>query len=159
MKKIIIAAVSRNFVIGREGQTPWYSKEDLSHFRKTTLGHTLIMGRKTFESIGRTLDSRSLIVVSTKAKSQLPSSNLIDYAVQDLDEAFLIAEYNGLESVFIIGGGEIFEQTIPIADEMILSHFDFEIEGDTFFPNYNPADWQKRTLATFDDFKIVHYTR
>lgn len=158
MLKIISAAVAKNNVIGRStGEMPWNLKEETQHFKLTTLGFPVIMGRKTFEVLGKPLEGRVNIVLT---KDSAVKGKYEDKIVYDtLKDAFKFCESNNYEKVFIIGGGQIFEKAIVDADEMIISHMDLFAEGDVFFPKidftlWNIASRQKRT-----GFEIVHYTR
>jgi dihydrofolate reductase len=124
----IIAAMSRNRVIGMGGAIPWKIPEDLRRFRELTLGHTVIMGRKTFESIGRPLAGRRNIVVT----NQQNYSREGIVAVHSLEEA--IESSGPDEELFICGGGEIYRQALPLCSRIYLTIVDLDIEGDTFFP-------------------------
>lgn len=124
----IIVAMSRNGIIGRDNAIPWNIPADMSRFRELTLGHAVIMGRKTFESIGRPLQGRKNIVVSRQP----------DYSAEgvlvagSLPEALQLAEGHG--EIFICGGGEIYQQALPCAARIYLTRVDCEIDGDTYFP-------------------------
>lgn len=124
----IIAAMSSNRVIGRDGAIPWSIPADMRRFRELTLGHTVIMGRKTFESIGRPLAGRKNIVVTRQLK--YPASGVI--TAGSLDEALRLTTGDG--EVFICGGGEIYARALPLAGRIYLTVVDLEAEGDTFFP-------------------------
>lgn len=124
----IIAAMSRNRVIGRDGAIPWSMPADMSRFRELTLGHTVIMGRKTFESIGRPLPGRKNIVVTSRP--DYPLSGALRAA--SFDAALRLAEADG--EVFICGGGEIYAQALPLAARIYLTVADFDAAGDTLFP-------------------------
>lgn len=120
-----IAAVSENNVIGYQGQLPWECKEDLKFFRKTTIGKTVVMGRKTFESIGKPLEKRENIVISRKAEN-------IDgvTVIRNPKEIF-----SWKKEIFVIGGGEIYNIFLPACKELIITRFHFSTAGDTFFPD------------------------
>ncbi|PKN16417.1 MAG: dihydrofolate reductase [Deltaproteobacteria bacterium HGW-Deltaproteobacteria-23] len=124
----IIVAMSRNGIIGRDKAIPWNIPADMSRFRELTLGHTLIMGRKTFESIGRPLPGRRSIVVSRQA--DYSAAGVLVAA--SLREALLLA--GDRDEVFICGGGEIYQQALPFAARIYLTLIDCEIDGDTGFP-------------------------
>ena len=127
MKLILIAALARNRVIGRDGKLPWHLPEDLKRFKQLTTGHTVVMGRKSFESIGKPLPDRRNVVLSSH-----PVPGIETYtSISDLLKA-LSAE----STVFIIGGGEVFRQMLPLADALYLTLLDHDVEGDTFFPEY-----------------------
>jgi len=125
----LIAAVARNGVIGKRGELPWHVSEDLRHFKKTTSGHAVIMGRKTYESIGRPLPKRRNIVVSRQADREFPGCE----AALSLDEAIASARSTD-PCPFIIGGASLYEDALPIATELHLTMIDEEVEGDTYFP-------------------------
>lgn len=126
----IIAALDKRHGIGRGGQLPWRIPSDLKRFKALTLGHHLIMGRKTYESIGKPLPGRTNIVVTRKADYQ-PAGVVTANSIQD---ALDIALQNGEKEVFIIGGGEIFRQVLPIADRLYLTYVDVNGNADVFFP-------------------------
>lgn len=140
--RTIIAAVSDNGVIGANGTLPWKLPEDLKRFKALTMGHTLVMGRKTFDSIGRPLPGRTTIVLtrdlewSTKTCTAHPGV----IAASDMDVA-LAAAPAGRE-IFIIGGGEIYAQTMKLADRLEITHVKAGFEGDVFFPAIDPDVWE-----------------
>ncbi|MBE6241057.1 MAG: dihydrofolate reductase [Bacteroidales bacterium] len=162
MKKSIIVAISDNNAIGRDNNLLWHISEDLRFFKRTTLGWPVIMGRKTFESIGRALPSRVNIVVSRGF------STGEDVAVTgSLEEAFRVAEETNLERCFIIGGGQIYAQALPMVDSLVVTHVHTVIEGaDTFFPPIDPSVWavaERSELFTDEEtgytFEFVTYIR
>jgi dihydrofolate reductase len=125
----LIVAVARNGVIGREGGLPWHVSEDLKHFKNTTSGHAIIMGRKTYESIGRPLPKRRNIVVTRQSDLEIPGCE----RAQSLDEAIALARTTD-PCPFIIGGASIYEEALPMATELHVTTIDREVEGDTHFP-------------------------
>ncbi|MBW2548284.1 MAG: dihydrofolate reductase [Deltaproteobacteria bacterium] len=125
----LIVAVARNGVIGKAGALPWHVSEDLQHFKKTTQGHVIIMGRKTHDSIGRPLPKRRNIVVTRQIDAQFPGCE----AASSLTEAIALARTTD-ECPFIIGGASLYEEALPIATELHLTTIDDEVEGDTYFP-------------------------
>jgi len=129
MKLILIAALNKKRVIGSDGKIPWHIPEDLQRFKEITSGHTILMGRKTFETIGSPLPNRKNVVVS---KQGVTFEGVETYP--SIESALLGLQDQ--EKVFVIGGGEIFQQTIDLADELILTLVDNEESGDTFFPEY-----------------------
>lgn len=135
MEISIIVATSKNNVIGKEGGIPWHLSSDLKRFKALTTGHPIVMGRRTFESIGRPLPGRRNIVISN-------SVNAIDGCdiMKSVDE---LLNDNSLDGkVFIIGGGEIYKQFLPYAKKVYLTEVETEIaDGDTFFPGLNPMEW------------------
>jgi dihydrofolate reductase len=133
----LIVAVARNGVIGKDGDLPWHVSEDLKHFKKTTNGHTIIMGRKTHDSIGRALPRRRNIVVTRQADLRFAGCE----TANDLEEA--IARARTTDSCpFIIGGASLYEEALPIATELHLTTIDEDVEGDTYFPT-DLADFEE----------------
>ncbi len=135
MTLTIIAAMSENRVIGRDGRLPWHLPADLRRFRLRTTGHRVIMGRRTFDSIGRSLSGRELIVVSRSRPSSADGAAV----VRSLDEA--IAASAGDDEVFVAGGAEVYALALPLADRLDLTIVHAELEGDTFFPDFAPGAW------------------
>jgi dihydrofolate reductase len=134
----LVAAVAANGVIGRAGQLPWHLPDDLKHFKHLTMGHPVIMGRRTFEEVKRPLPGRRNIVVSATLKQ--PPHPKVQLA-HSLDDALkLTADVNG--PVFIIGGGVLFEAALPRADVMHLTELDEPADGDARFPAWDPAQWR-----------------
>lgn len=140
MKISLIVAKARNNVIGKDNQLVWKLSGDLQHFKRTTLGHHVIMGRKTFESMGKPLPGRTSIVITRNKDYQVSSPH---YVVHSLDDALKIAEEKGLEQAFILGGAEIFKQALPLTNEMIITEVDAAPDGDTFFPSVDYSNWEK----------------
>ncbi|MEW6195090.1 MAG: dihydrofolate reductase [Bacteroidota bacterium] len=157
MKKIIIAAVSKNNIIGKEGKLPWHNKEELDHFKSTTSGFPVLMGRKTWDALGKPLSNRLNLIISKSLKFADSGSNVIVFrSINDAIDHCLLKHF---EKLFIIGGSEIFKQTINIADEIILSKMNFEAEGDKYFVNLDPDDWLIHSNEKFKDFEVIHYLR
>ncbi len=129
--------MTRKAVIGKDGQLPWRLSADLKHFKSLTMGHSLIMGRKTYDSLGRPLPGRKSIVITRQASLTLPAEVLV---VHSLAEAL---HHAGLDDApLVIGGGEIFAQALPLAERLHVTWVEAEIEGDTHFPAWNPHDWR-----------------
>jgi Dihydrofolate reductase len=137
---VIVVAVARNGVIGRDGDMPWRLPTDLKHFKTVTMGKPIVMGRKTFESIGRPLPGRTNIVVSRKSG---PIEGV--EVVRSLDEAIALgqrsAEETGAGAVAVVGGGEIYAQALPLADTLHVTHVEADIAGDARFPAIDPGTW------------------
>lgn len=139
----IIVAMAHNRVIGFNNQMPWHLPADLAWFKKNTLNKPVIMGRKTFESIGKALPNRHNIVISRQAKTEAESNiNPNISRVTSIDEALVVANSQQCQEVFIIGGGNIYQQVLPFINRLYLTHIDADLQGDTFFPNYAPETWQ-----------------
>ncbi len=153
----LIAAISTNGCIGKDGTLPWYVPEDLKHFKKLTTGHVVVMGRKTWESIPekrRPLPDRINVVITRQADYMLPA-DVERYA--SLDDA--IAAHRSQE-IFIIGGAEIFNQSIDRADTLHITELNQTIDGCTaFFPAINKTHWHETSRETHDDFAFVSYKR
>ena len=157
MNKIVIAAVSGNNIIGNNGRVPWHSEEELRFFRNTTIGFPVIMGRKTWESIGKPLEGRLNIVITNNREYATPCNEvIIFYSLKDALNFCLTANH---QKIFIIGGGVIFSQTIEIADEMLISEMNFESEGDISFPETDLTKWMLESDEAFTDFTVHHYIR
>lgn len=137
MNKIsLIAALSENNIIGKDNQLPWNIPEDLKRFKRLTSGHSIIMGRKTFESIGRSLPNRTNIVI-TRDPEKMNNIHGIE-VVSSLEESLQLAqEKPGSEEIFIIGGGQIFQQAIGIANKLYITVVHTTLEGDALFPDYS----------------------
>ena len=134
----MIVARSRNHVIGRDNQMPWKISADLQFFKRITMGHPVIMGRKTWESIGRPLPGRRNIVVSRNADYEATGGELVG----SLDEA--LKSLSEFERVFVIGGEQLFTQAFPKADRLYITEIDLDIDGgDTFFEVPNTSDWKE----------------
>lgn len=133
-----IVAVAKNNVIGKNNNIPWYLPDDLKYFKAKTLNHHVIMGRKSYESIGHPLPKRTNIIV-TRNPFFIASNCLV---VHTVEEGLDIAQENGEEEVFILGGAEIYKLSLPYLDRIYLTQIDLEIEGDTFFPQLNMDEWE-----------------
>lgn len=160
-----IAAMAKNRVIGKDGGMPWHLPADLKHFRKTTMGKPIIMGRKSYESLGRPLPGRINIVVSRSYKclpdnhptkifrEMEPLAEAAPLTAQEephfftdikdaIEFAQLTAASHSMDEVFITGGGEIYKQTLPLTDRLYLTVIDREYDGDTYFPEFDWNDWK-----------------
>lgn len=133
-----IVAVAKNRVIGKDNNIPWYLSSDLKYFKKTTLNHHVIMGRKSFQSIGRPLPKRTNIIL-TRDPFFIATGCITAHT---LEEALAIAHDNGEEEVFIIGGAQIYELALPYLDRLYYTEVDAEPEGEILFPELNWDDWQ-----------------
>lgn len=136
----IIVAVSRNRVIGKNGDIPWYLPDDLKRFAKITKGHTVIMGRKTYESIieklGKPLPDRKSVVITSQHNFDAPGCVVL----QSVDEAIHIFSKRD-DEIFVIGGSEIYKQFMPITEKLYVTEVNVECDGDAFFPNYDHKEW------------------
>jgi len=141
-----IVAVAQNNIIGKDNDIPWYLPADLQYFKKTTLGHTVIMGRKCYASIGRPLPKRTNIIV-TRDPFFISSNCLM---ARSIPEALSLAHSNGESEVFIIGGGQIYEQSVDFWDKLYITEVDIKVDGDVFFPK---LDLEKWNLISSEHFK------
>jgi len=132
----IIVATSKNNVIGVNNQLPWHLPADLKYFKSLTNGHSIIMGRKTYDSIGRPLPNRENIII-TRDKNYSSVELVIKHSIEEA-----IQHCNGQEEVFIIGGSEIYGQSIPLANKLYITEVLHDFEGDTFFPEINEQEWK-----------------
>lgn len=136
MRLSIIVAMSRNRVIGRDGGLPWKLSADLQRFKKLTMGHPIIMGRKTFDSIGRILPGRTSIVISRRPDFQSEGA----LTAASLEDAIRVA--GTADEVFVIGGGEVYSQALHLADRLYVTAVETVSEGDTFFPELDDRQWR-----------------
>lgn len=151
--KIIIAAVSENFVIGKKKGMPWHIPEELKLFKHITWGNTVLMGRATFDSLDAPLPGRVNIVVSS---SEISHPEVL--VAKDIHEAFQLAkDFN--RPIFIIGGATIYEQTIEAADYLFISHLKASYTGDKYFPKFNSEDWDIIQKREFPKFNFIVYKR
>ncbi len=140
----IVVARARNGVIGTGNGLPWHLPEDLKHFRATTMGHAIVMGRKTFESIGKALPGRRTIVVSRDARWTHPGCE----SATSLDAAIALAAQPGADAsiatdeVFVVGGAQLYLDAIAVAQRAIVTDIDLEVAGDAHFPELDPAQWR-----------------
>ena len=154
----LIAAVAKNGVIGADGGMPWHLPEDLKHFRKTTLGHPVIMGRRTWESLGKPLPGRENIVVSRTPGFEAPGASV----AATLEAA--IALCTGEPVAFVIGGAQLYAAALPLADGIVLTEIERDYVGDTRFPAWDRRGWretQREAHATLEGmrFDFVLYER
>ncbi|MGC3873206.1 dihydrofolate reductase [Halomonas sp. GXIMD04776] len=140
---VMVAALTRNGVIGIDNQLPWHLPEDLKFFKRTTLGKPLIMGRKTFESIGRPLPGRLNIVVTRDASFRPDGVRVCHDLANALAVAECQASEDGATEIAVIGGGEIFTQAMPQATRLYLTEIDTHLEGDTYFPELDDGQWRE----------------
>ena len=133
----LIAALDENRGIGWKNQLPWHLPADLARFKDQTMGHTLIAGRKTYQSIGAALPGRKMIVLSRDPDFSTEDTLL----ARSMDDALQLARDMEAREVFVIGGAEIYQEALPLADYLYLSHVHGVFEADVFFPELDPLDW------------------
>lgn len=175
MQTIILVAMTPDRLIGKGGALPWHEPEDLKHFKRTTTGHAVIMGRKTFDSIKRPLPGRRNIVITRNPSLALPAHDAAAKVgaagetrpttttsldvVHSLDEALELCRKRNEAKAFIVGGAQIYEMALAIADEMIVTYIQQTgLTGDTYFPPWRAEDWEELP-ADAGTLKIVRYRR
>lgn len=144
----MIVAVGANGVIGAEGEIPWRLPSDFAHFKRTTMGKPLIMGRKTFESIGKPLPGRTNIIVTRQADYRTAGAVVVGSLAEALQRAGEIAAADGAEEVMIGGGGEIYREAMPLAQRLYVTHVAASPDGDAYFPDIDAKSWEVE--ATLD---------
>ncbi|MBI2020803.1 dihydrofolate reductase [Candidatus Daviesbacteria bacterium] len=158
---IVVAAAGKKRVIGQKGKLPWYIPNELKRFKEITMGHPIIMGRKTHESIGRVLPGRTNIVITSQENYSAPGCKV----AHNLDEALRLATLaQGNDEIFVIGGGQIYEQAMQVTNKLYLTYVDKEIEGDTFFPDYSEfkkvvseSNWQHDKDLRYKFLELERY--
>jgi dihydrofolate reductase len=143
MKIVLVAAIGENNVIGRDGQLPWRLKSDLKHFRELTIGKPVVMGRKTFESIGKPLAGRTNIVLTRDLSVKVPGGALATSLDAALGYARDDARKRGVDEIMVIGGSDVFADTLPLARRLEITHVHAAPEGDAYFPPIDPAVWRE----------------
>lgn len=155
----IIAALAKNRVIGIHNTLPWRLPDDLRHFKALTMGHHIIMGRKTYESIGKPLPGRTTVII-TRGDFAAPEGVKIAHA---LDEAIAVCGTD--EEIFFVGGAQLYAQALPLADRLYLTEIQSEVEGDAWFPAFDRAQWReasrdkRRDEASGLEYHFVVYDR
>ena len=153
---VLVAAVARNGVIGEGPDIPWRLPGEQALFKAVTLGHTLVMGRTTYESIGRPLPGRTTIVL-TRSPSWSADGVLVAHS---FDDALALADtLDPAAQVMVAGGGEVYAAALPHADEQVLSLVDLAPDGDAFYPSYDPADWIETAREPYDGYERVFLVR
>jgi dihydrofolate reductase len=140
MRVSLIVAVAENGVIGRGGKLPWRLSDDLRRFKRLTMGHTIIMGRRTWESIGRALPGRRMVVVTHQPNYCVNAAGI--GVVNSLDEALNVATVAGDDEAFVIGGAELYRAALPRADRLHVTRVHAEVGGDTYFPQIDWRQWR-----------------
>jgi len=139
----MIVAMAKNRVIGAEGKIPWHLPNELQLFKSVTMGHHIIMGRKTYESIGRLLPGRTTVIVTRQRDYAIPGAKI----AHTLEEA--VALCIGDSEIFVIGGGELYRAAMPMADRLYLTVVDAEPDGDTQMPEFNAAEWRLQSTKQY----------
>jgi dihydrofolate reductase len=160
VKVSLIAAVAENGVIGRDGQLPWHIKSEFQYFKNTTIGHPIVMGRRSFESLGKPLPKRANIVVTRDKNFRAEGALVLHTLEEGLAAARAIAEHEGVDEVFIGGGSDIYRLTLPEADRLYLTEVHLKPEGDTLFPAFDREEWRevKREFHKAKEGETADYT-
>ncbi|MCL1074247.1 dihydrofolate reductase [Shewanella dokdonensis] len=137
MRIALIAAMANNRVIGKDNQMPWHLPEDLRHFKQVTMGKPIIMGRRTYESIGRPLPGRQNIVITRNSALTIPHVTTANSLTEAFDKADVCDE------LMIIGGGQLYAEALPYADVLYLTQISLDVDGDTWFPFWDDGSWHK----------------
>ena len=139
MKISLVVAASQNNVIGRDNQLPWHLPEDLEYFKSVTMGKPILMGRRTFDSIGRPLPGRRNIVITRDLEWDAEGVEVVN----SVDDALAAGSLANSDEIMIIGGAQIYRECLPIADRLYLTRVEAEIDGDAFFPDIDLKQWRK----------------
>lgn len=154
----LIVAIAKNGVIGKSnGEMSWHVKEEFQHFKNTTFGYPIIMGRKTFETLGKPLKGRLNVVISRNENYKTEFEDVVTKS--SLKDAIDYCKSLSPEKIFIIGGAQIYKQSFDIVDEMIISYMKFDAEGDIKFPEFNEQKWKADKIADHELFEIFRYVR
>ena len=156
MNVALIVAMSENGVIGDKGKIPWHIREDLQRFRRLTMGHPIIMGRRTYESIGNPLSGRTNIVL-TQNPNFTALSEVLTFA--SLDAALDHGRAQNHDSVFIIGGSKVYQLALPLADKLFVTEVHRLVNGDTKFPDYDRTKWVETAREEGTECSFVEYVR
>ncbi|MDQ2053601.1 dihydrofolate reductase [Halobellus sp. H-GB7] len=160
---VLVAAVAENGTIGRDGGMPWHFSEDLAHFKQTTTGHPVIVGRKTYETVvdalGEPFPGRTSVVLTSQSLD-LPAGAVVANSVEEaIDLACVDAAERGVETAYVAGGGRVYEQFLPHASRMVLTEIHGAYEGDTAFPAWDDDEWVEVDRDDRDQFDFVTYER
>lgn len=147
----LVVAMAENNVIGKDGGLPWHIPADLKYFKAVTMGKPIVMGRRTYESIGRPLPGRLNIVVTRDPSRRWDGVE----AVQSLPKALERAAADGADEIMIIGGGDLYRAALPLAHRIYLTRVHEAVEGDTVFPDLDPAEWREHSCERKDDIHRV----
>lgn len=157
MKLALICAMSENRVIGRDNGLPWHLSEDLKYFKRTTMGSCMIMGRNTWESIGRALPGRTSIVISSNTKYVAEGAEVVGSLQQAIELAETISVETGSAEAFVIGGAVLYQVALPLADTLHLTRVHAEVEGDTYLHEFDESNWREVSREDFQRDAANHY--
>jgi len=154
VKIILLVAKAKNQVIGKDNQLVWKLSADLKRFKNLTTGHYLLMGRKTFESLGRPLPNRTHLIITRNPEFEAPEGH---YAFHSVEEALIFCTKRQLDKLFVIGGGEIYKEALPLCDVLEITEVDANPEGDTFFPELDFSIWKEKEREDFSADETNEY--
>jgi len=157
MKLALICAMSENRVIGRDNGLPWHLSEDLKYFKRTTMGNCMIMGRNTWESIGRALPGRTSIVITGNAEYQAEGAEVVGSLEQAMELAELLSKETGSLEAFVIGGAVLYQAALPLADSLHLTRVHAEVEGDTYLHEFDESNWKEISREDYQVDESNHY--
>jgi dihydrofolate reductase len=156
MKVSLIVAISEDGTIGDKGKIPWHIREDLQRFKRLTMGHPIIMGRRTYESIGKPLPGRTNIVLTQNPTFTVPPEVVIFVS---LDAALDHCRGRNHDTVFIIGGRKVYQLALPLADKLFVTEVHQHVNGDTKFPDYDHREWTETARKDLPEYSFVEYVR
>lgn len=160
MELIIIAALSQNNVIGKDNKIPWHYSEDLKRFKRLTMGHAVLMGRKTYESIiaskGSPLEGRMNLVLSSNKNYKVPDNVAV---VSEPVDALVVCNERRIGKLYIIGGERVYRDTFSLVERLELTEIHKDFEGDAFFPKYDKSDWKEIQREDKGEYSFVTYER
>jgi len=146
----LICAMDENMVIGRNNSLPWHLPEDLKYFKRTTMGSSIIMGRKTYESIGKPLPGRTNIIVTRNRDYEVENARVVNSLTEAVELAENISFIDGALEAFVIGGAELFEEALTMVNRMHLTMVHAEVDGDTWFPDFEVSQWREVSREYFE---------
>ena len=157
MKLALICAMSENRVIGRDNGLPWHLSEDLKYFKRTTMGSCMIMGRNTWESIGRALPGRTSIVITSNTGYQAEGAEVVGSLQQAMERAESVSKETGSTDAFVIGGAVLYQAALPLADTLHLTRVRAEVEGDTYLHEFDESNWKEVSREEFQHDESNQY--
>jgi dihydrofolate reductase len=155
----LVAAVAENMVIGRAGAIPWRIPGEQAMFKQLTMGHVLVMGRLTYDSIGRPLPGRTTVVV-TRQRGWRPPSDPSGHVLVEHDVGSALRRAAEIDDeIFVVGGGEVYREAMPLADRLVVTWVGQSPAGDAFFPEVSPDEWQEVRSEQREGYRVVEYRR
>lgn len=162
MKIAIIAAIGKNGELGKDGKLPWHLPEDLKYFKRMTMDHVVVMGRKTYESIPKKLEGRTIIVLTTQIDYKLKYDDEDALVFNSVGEIIHYCYSHDVETLYVAGGGAMYKHFLPLADQLYLTQVDAEFDADVYFPELHKDEWQLRSTkwaSAQDTYCFEYYER